>query len=83
MFEDIQVPESVQLPKGHRTCRRKADELRAAYRLHRQFAAFAEEDDESPSWQAQPGQRQLFNVDELAEKKSGLTTWWATTKRLC
>ncbi|MEC5215010.1 hypothetical protein RCH06_003587 [Polaromonas sp. CG_9.5] len=43
MFEDIQVPKSVQLPKGRRACRRKAEELRAAYRLHRQFAAFVEE----------------------------------------
>lgn len=72
MFEDIQVPDAVQLPKGKRACRRKADELRAAYRLHRQFAAFAEETDESSNWQAQPGQRKLFDVTELAEKKAWL-----------
>ena len=72
MFEDIQVPESVQLPKGHRACRRKAEELRAAYRLHRQFAAFAEEAEELPDWQALPGQRKLFDVTELAEKREWL-----------
>ena len=69
MFEDIQVPDSVQLPKGKRACRRKADELRAAYRLHRHFAAFAKEAEELPNWEVHPGQRQLFDVKELAEKK--------------
>ena len=68
MFEDIQIPDSVQLPKGKRACRRKADELRAAYRLHRQFAAFAKEAGELPNWVVQLGQRQLFDVKELAEK---------------
>ena len=72
MFEDIQIPDSVQLPKGKRACRRKADELRTAYRLHRQFAAFANEKDEFPNWEAQPDQRQLFNIEELAEKKEWL-----------
>lgn len=72
MFEDIQIPDSVQLPKGQRACRRKANELRAAYRLHRQFAAFADEKDEFPNWEAKKGQRLLFNVDELAEKKTWL-----------
>ena len=62
MFEDIQIPDSVQLPKGRRACRRKAEELRAVYRLHRQFATFAEEAEELPDWQAQPGQRQQQGV---------------------
>ena len=48
MFEEIQVPESVQLPKGRRACRRQANELRAAYQLHRQFAAFAKKAQELP-----------------------------------
>ena len=72
MFEEIQIPEAVQLPKGRRACRRKADELRAAYRLHRQFAAFADEKDEFPDWEAQTGQRLLFKMEELAEKKAWL-----------
>lgn len=72
MFDDIQIPISVQLPRGKRACRRKADELRAAYRLHRQFAAFARESEEPTCLQAQPGQRLLFNVQELAEKKEWL-----------
>ena len=72
MFEDIQIPDSVQLPRGKRACRRKAEELRAAYRLHRQFAAFARESEEPTCLQAQPGQRRLFNVEELAEKKEWL-----------
>lgn len=72
MFEDIQVPGSVQLPNGKRACRRKADELRAAYRLHRQFAAFADEAEELPNWQVKPGQRQLFKIEELVEKKNWL-----------
>ena len=73
MFEEIEIPDSVQLPKGKRACRRKADELRAAYRLHRQFAAFAREAEELPKWQVKPGQRQLFKVEELAEKKEWLS----------
>ena len=63
---------SVQLPKGKRACRRKADELRAAYRLHRQFAAFAKEAEVTPDSEGFPGQRQLFDVKELAEKKEWL-----------
>jgi ATP-dependent Lon protease len=72
MFDTIQVPESVQLPKGHRACRRKADARRAAYQLHHQFAAFAREAEDLPRWQAQPGERQLFNAHELTEKKEWL-----------
>ena len=72
MFEDIQIPDSVQLPKGKRACRRKADELRAAYRLHRQFAAFAKEAEVTPDSEGFPGQRQLFDIKELAEKKEWL-----------
>ena len=73
MFEDIQTPDSVQLPKGKRACRRQADGLRAAYQLHRQFEAFAKETEEFPKVDAQPGQRQLFKMEELAEKKEWLT----------
>ena len=72
MFEDIHVPDAVQLPKGKRACRRKADELRTAYQLHRKFAAFAEEAEELPDRQALPGQRKLFDVAELAEKREWL-----------
>lgn len=72
MFDQIQAHESVKLPKGHRACRRTADGLRAAYHLHHQFAAFAKEVEGLPRWQAQPGQRQLFNIEELAEKKEWL-----------
>lgn len=73
MFDQIQVPDSVQLPKGQPACRRKADALRAAYRLHHQFAAFSADEEDVPRWQAQPGQRLLFNIDKLAEKKEWLT----------
>jgi SpoVK/Ycf46/Vps4 family AAA+-type ATPase len=69
MFDTTQLPESVHLRKGHRACRRQAEGLRAAYQLHQQFSAFAKETEEFTSWQAEPGQRPLFNADELAEKK--------------
>ena len=72
MFENIQVPDSIQLPKGRRACRRKADELRATYRLHRQFVAFAEETQDATMWQGLPGQRQLFDEKELTDKKEWL-----------
>lgn len=72
MFEHIQIPDSVQLSPGKRACRRAADGLRAAYRLHEQFAAYAQAIEAEPSWPSQPGQRQLFNIEELAEKKAWL-----------
>lgn len=72
MFEKIQVPESVKLPKGQRACRGKADELRCAYRLHRQFAAFSHEAEGSAFLPPVLGQHPLFDIKELAEKKEWL-----------
>ena len=68
MFDKIQIPDFVQLPKGKRACRRQANELRAAHQLHRQFAAFARAVGELPNGQAQSNHRQLFNVEDLGEK---------------
>lgn len=70
MFD--KVPGSVSLPKGQRACRRRADELRAAHDLHRRIAAFASEEHGPHRHVPLPGQRQLFNVQELEEKKSWL-----------
>ena len=74
MFDAITVPEKVTLKKGRRACRRQAEELRAAYHLHRQFASFAQDESNNPllQQQGQPGQRQLFNPEELTEKKEAL-----------
>ncbi len=65
-------PASVSLPKGQRACRRRADELRAAYHLHRRIATFASEEHGPHRHVPLPGQRQLFNVQELEEKKNWL-----------
>jgi ATP-dependent Lon protease len=74
MFDSIKVPEKVTLKKGRRACRRLAEELRAAYHLHRQIAIF--EQDESNETllqlQVQTVQRQLFNPEELTEKLEAL-----------
>jgi ATP-dependent Lon protease len=67
MFDKI--PEAVNLPKGHRACRRRADELRAAHHLHRRIASYASQDHATPKRTPMAGQRQLFNVQELEEKK--------------
>lgn len=75
MFDDNHIPESVQLPRGRRACRRQANELRVAYQLHRQFAAFAREThelEEQTKGQVQSGQRQLFKLEELTEKTEWL-----------
>lgn len=74
MFDSITIPEKVTLKKGRRACRRQAEELRAAYHLHRQFASFAQNESKDPLQlqQAQPGQKQLFNPNELAEKRESL-----------
>ena len=74
MFDSITIPEKVTLKKGRRACRRQAEELRAAHHLHRQFASFAKDESSESSQlqQAQPGQKQLFNPNELAEKRESL-----------
>ena len=70
MFDNI--PDPVSLPKGNRACRRRADELRAAHHLHRRIAAFASDEHATPRHAPLPGQRKLFDEQELEEKKSWL-----------
>lgn len=67
MFDNI--PDPVSLPKGNRACRRRADELLAAHHLHRRIAAFAADEHATPRHAPLPGQRKLYNENELAEKK--------------
>ena len=72
MVHTSDVPHKAALPKGHRANRCKALELNEAYKLHHEILARANDVRKASKQQIQPGQRQLFNSDELQAKKDWL-----------
>ena len=73
MVHTTHVPHKAALPAGHRANRCKAQELNEAYRLHHALEARATEQQQASKPKPLPGQRQLFDPTELADRKSWLS----------